>query len=200
MGKDENVKDKNSSGSSSSSNVLEKNRIIYLNGKFNESMVEKAIQKLFQLESDNPHKDILIIIDSYGGFVHSLLGLYDAINLIRCDVATLCLGKAMSCGQMLLMCGAKNKRFATKHSRILAHQISSGAIGKLSDMEIEINETKELNTIIESLFKKHANLNKKEFDKLMSKESYMSAKEAKKIGLIDHIVETHNDLYKKINL
>jgi ATP-dependent Clp protease protease subunit len=177
------------------------NRIVHFTGDFNEKKSEEIIRKIINLEISDPSKDILIHIDSYGGLVHSLLSIYDIINYIsRCDIATLCTGKAMSCGQILLASGKKGKRFATPNARILVHQLSAGTRGKLSDMETDINETKELNKILEDIILKHTKINKTELKKLFEKDSYISAKEALKYGIIDHIIESPKSLYKKINI
>ena len=121
-------------------------------------------------------------------------------NLSRCDIATVCTGKAMSCGQMLLMSGTKGKRFATPNSRILIHEISHITYGKLSDMEIDINEDKEVQKIWEGLIVEYTKIKKSEIRELMKRDSYLSAKEAKDYGIIDHIIEKPSDLYKRITL
>ena len=179
---------------------LEENRIIYVNGAFNEEMTKNLFEKIVSLEIKNPSKDILLIIDSYGGSCHSYLAIKDLIDLTRCDVATLTIGKAMSCGQLLLMSGAEGKRFASKHSRILVHEVSAFTFGKLTDMEIDVNEGKEIQRIIEEIIGEKTNLSKQRIKKLMERDSFLSAYEAKELGLIDHVVETHKDIYKRINL
>jgi len=182
------------------SGSLEDNRIIYVNGLFDEDMTKDIFEKIIALELKNPNKDILIVLDSYGGHCHSFLAIHDAMKLCRCDIATFCIGKAMSCGQMLLMSGTKGKRFASKHSRVLVHELSAVAWGKLADMEIDVSEHKEVQKIMDKLIVKHTGLSKSKIKKLMQRDSYMSAKEAKQLGLIDHVVKSNKDLYKRINL
>jgi ATP-dependent Clp protease protease subunit len=179
---------------------LDDNRIIYVKGAFNEEMAQNIFEKLISLELKDPNKDILMIIDSYGGYCHSYTAIHDLIKLSRCDVATLCVGKAMSCGQLLLMSGTKGKRFATENARVLVHELSAGAWGKLTDLEIDINEHREMQKILEKLIKKYSGLKKKKIQELMSRDSFMSVKEAKELGIIDHVVKTHKDLYKRINI
>jgi len=106
----------------------------------------------------------------------------------------------MSCGQLLLISGSKGKRFATPNSRILMHQISSMTWGKLSDMEVDIDESKKLQEIIESMIVKYTKMNRKQVNELMQRDSYMSANEALEAGLIDGIVKNPNDLYKNPNV
>jgi len=181
--------------------VIEKNRIIFLSGFFNEDKAKEAITSILTLESQNPTKDILMIIDSYGGFVHSLMAIHDIMKYVtRCDVVTLGIGKQMSCGQLLLVSGTKGKRFVTPNSRILLHQISAGTFGKLSEMEIDINENKKLQDIIELMILKYTKINRKQLTELMKMDSYMSATEALKFGLIDGIIKSPSDLYKNPNV
>lgn len=182
-------------------NVADNNRIIFMTGSFEEDKAKSIIERMLTLEAQAPTKDIIMCIDSYGGYVHSLLAIHDIMkNLCRCDISTVCIGKAMSCGQMLLMSGTKGKRFATPNARILVHEVSNMTFGKLTDMEIDINETKELQKILESMLLKYTKLNKEEVKDLMNRDSYLSAKEAVKFGIIDHIIEYPKDLYKKLNI
>lgn len=188
-----------SKSSADSPSSLIDNRIIYFSGTFNESSARNLIQDLFLLELKDSKKDIIIFIDSYGGSVHSFLGIYDVIKLMKCNIATVAIGKAMSAAQLLLMSGTKGKRFATKHSRILMHEIRGYSSGKLSDIEVEAEEMNKLNDIIIEIAIKNTNLSKSDVEKFLRKEVYMSPKEAKKYGIIDHVIETHDDLYSNIN-
>lgn len=180
--------------------TLEDNRIIYMNGEFNEEKAKDIITKMITLELKDPAKDILMYIDSYGGWVHSFLAIHDVMKMLRCDVATIAIGKTMSCGQMLLIAGTKGKRFITTNARVLMHEISSCTGGKLSDMEVDINETKALKTIVEDLIIKYTKIKKNNLKQLMIRDSFFSSQEALKLGMVDYIVNTPNDLYKRINL
>lgn len=179
---------------------LVENRIIHIQGTFDEDMAHKVLEDLIKMEMKDPTKDILLIIDSFGGYLHSFIAIHDAIKMSRCEIATLCIGKAMSCGQLLLMSGTKGKRFSSPNSRILVHELSSMTWGKLSDMEIDINESKELQKLMNKLIRKYTGLDNEEIQELMQRDSFMSAKEAKVLGIIDHIVETNKDLYKRISI
>jgi len=179
---------------------LEDNRIIYVNGIFDEDMVKDVFEKIVILEKKNPKKDILIIIDSYGGYCHSFLGIHDIIQMCRCDVATLCIGKAMSAAQFLLMSGTKGKRFSSKNARIMMHELSSGVYGKLSDMEVEMEENKVIQDTLEKLIIQHTGLTKSKIKSLMENDSYFSPEEAKGLGIIDEVIESNAELYKKIKL
>ena len=179
---------------------LRDNRIIYVNGSFCEDQVKTIVENLFLFEMEDYRKDVTMFIDSYGGSIHSLLAIYDAMKLVRCDIATVTIGKAMSCGQMLLMCGTKGKRFATKHARILMHEMSGGSVGKLSEVEAHTEEMNRLNELLIDIIVENSKLKPKEVRNFLKNEVYMSPEDALKYGLIDHIVETHKDLYSKINV
>lgn len=183
-----------------SGSTLEDNRIIYMSGDFTEEKAKEIITKLFTLEAKDPSKDILMYIDSYGGYVHSFLAIHDVMKMLRCDIATVSIGKSMSCGQMLLVSGTKGKRFATPNARILMHEISSGTFGKISDIEVDVNETKALKKVCEDLILKYTKIKKAELKELMIRDSYFSSQEALKLGMVDYIVYKPKDLYSKINL
>lgn len=188
------------SDNSNRSGSLRDNRIIYVNGVFNEGMAKNIIEDLFLFEIENCKKDVVMFIDSYGGSIHSLLAIYDAMKMVRCPIATVAIGKAFSCGQMLLMSGAKGKRFATKHSRILMHEMSGGSIGKLTDIEVHTKEMSELETILIQIALDNSKMKKTQIEEFLRKEVYMSPKDAKKYGIIDHIIEDRNDLYSRVNI
>ena len=182
-------------------NVLDENRIIYMSGEFNEGKAELIVSKLLQLECINPEKDILLIIDSYGGIVDSFVTIYDTIHLLRCDVATCCIGKAMSCGQLLLISGKKGKRFITPNSRVMIHEFAAGKYGKLSDLEINVKENRRLHKKIwENLNIKYTKLTKKKLDYMRNRDTFLDAKECIDNGLVDHIITNSSVLYNNINI
>jgi len=141
-----------------------------------------------------------MIIDSYGGQIHSFLALYDVIHMLRCDVATVAIGKAMSCGQMLLMCGAKGKRFATRNTRILMHEMEAGTIGKLSGIEADAEEFHNLNHILIDIIVENSKIKKKEAKEYLENENYMSPTDAQRLGIIDHIIYDRDDLYNYVKV
>lgn len=180
--------------------TLDDNRIIYMSGDFNEDKAKDIINRMFTLESKDATKDILMYIDSYGGYVHSFLAIHDVMKLIRCNVATCAIGKTMSCGQMLLISGTKGKRFITPNARVLMHEIFNCACGKLSDLEVEINETKAIKKIVEAQILEYTKIKKQDLKEIMLKDSYFSAQDALKLGIVDYIVTKPQDLYSRINL
>jgi len=180
---------------------IENNRIIYMSGAFDERKAQHIVSKLLQFEADDPTKDIILFIDSYGGYIDSFVAIHDVMKMIHCDVATVCIGKAMSCGQMLLISGTKGKRFITPNSRVLMHQLSTMSGGKLTDIENDIEEAKRLQKeVLEKLALKYTKVNAKVLKELMAKDSYITAEEAVGYGFVDHIITKPNVLYKKINL
>jgi len=183
------------------SNILDNNRILYMSGEITEQRAELIVSKLFQFECTNPTKDILLIIDSYGGSVDSFVAMHDTIRLLRCDVATCCIGKAMSCGQLLLISGQRGKRFITPNSRVMMHEFTLTSHGKLTDVDNTITETKRLQKLVwEDLHMKYTKLNKQKLRDLKSKDAFLNAKECLTVGFVDHIVSSASELYKNINV
>ncbi|HUU87507.1 MAG TPA: ATP-dependent Clp protease proteolytic subunit [Candidatus Glassbacteria bacterium] len=181
-------------------NPIEENRIIYLGGDFNEEKAKEVVKKLLTFEAKDPTKDILMYIDSYGGYVHSFLAIHDIMKMMRCDVATVGLGKSMSCGQLLLMSGTKGKRFITPNTRVLVHEVSSFTHGKLANMEIDIKESKELQKIIEKLIVRYTNITVKKLKGVMDIDSYFSANQTVELGIADYVITSPSVLYKKIKI
>lgn len=182
-------------------NVLDGNRIIYMSGDFNEQKAEMVVSKMLMFECINPSRDILLMIDSYGGSVDSFVTIHDTINLLRCDVATCCIGKAMSCGQLLLVSGKKGKRFITPNSRVMIHEFSAANFGKITELDISVQENKRLQKEIwEKLNIKYTNLTKRQLADMKNRDTYLSAKECLSKGLVDHITTSPSVLYKNINI
>lgn len=186
--------------SSKDKDVEKDNRFIFMKGSFNEESAHDIIKKLFELETKDPFSDITIFIDSYGGVIDSFVAMHDAIQLCRCDVATVCLGKAMSCGQMLLISGAKGKRFITTNSTVLMHPMSMGNYGNIHEIENEAKEGRRLQNMLQDMILKYTKINKSQLKELMSKDSYIPAKEALKYGIVDHIARDMGDISKKLRV
>ena len=176
-----------------------RNRMIYFSGDFNEKNTKDTVETLLELSCLDPLRDIILIIDSYGGYVDSFTALHDMIQMVPCDVATVCIGKAMSCGQMLLMSGTKGKRFITPNSRVMVHQVSSGASGKFSDLENSIKETSRLDKLLQRLMFKHTKIKKKEMkNKFMHKDTYLTPDQCIKYGIADSILTTPSQFHKVV--
>ena len=176
---------------------LLKERIIFLTGGVDDMVSSLICAQLLFLESENPAKDIFFYINSPGGSVNSGLAIYDTMQYIKPDVSTVCIGQAASMGSLLLMAGKKNKRFSLPHSRIMTHQPSGGVQGQATDIEIHAREILDLRKKLNNIYVKHTGQNLNFVEKIMERDNFMSAEEAKKIGLIDKVVENRPQKQKK---
>jgi ATP-dependent Clp protease protease subunit len=167
---------------------LLKDRIIFLNGEVNDISANLVVAQLIFLESDNPDKDIWLYINSPGGVVTSGLSIYDTMQYIKPDVATLCLGQACSMGSLLLAGGAKGKRFVLPNSRIMIHQPSGGFTGQASDIEIHAKEILSLRARLNAIYAEHTGKKVTEIEDAMDRDNFMSPDEALAFGLVDKIV------------
>ena len=139
------------------------------------------------LESENPGKDISFYINSPGGVVTAGLAIYDTMQYIRCEVATLCVGQAASMGSLLLAAGAPGKRFALPNSRIMIHQPSGGFQGQAADIEIQAREIMTLRSRLNGIYVKHTGKTLEQVEHAMDRDNFMSATDAKEFGLIDKV-------------
>lgn len=168
---------------------LLKERIIFLTGQVEDHMSALICAQLLHLESENPKKDIFMYINSPGGVVTSGMSIYDTMQYIRPDVATVCVGQAASMGSLLLTGGAPGKRYALPNSRIMVHQPSGGARGQASDIEIQAREILSLRKRLNEIYVKHTGQKLKLIEETLERDRFMSAEEAKEFKLIDEIVE-----------
>lgn len=168
---------------------LLKERIIFLTGEVNDASASLVCAQLLFLESEDPKKDIFFYINSPGGVVTSGLSIYDTMQYISPDVTTLCMGLAASMGSLLLMAGAKGKRYSLPNSRIMIHQPSGGFRGQATDIEIHAREILALRSRLNKIYEKHTGVSLTEIEKAMERDNFMSPEEAKKFGLIDEIIE-----------
>ena len=168
---------------------LLKERIIFLNDPVEDNMASVICAQLLFLESENPTKDIYMYINSPGGIVTSGLAIYDTMEYIRPDVATVCMGQAASMGSLLLTAGAAGKRFSLPNARIMTHQPSGGFQGQATDIEIHAREILKLKSRLNGIYEKHSGKSLKEIEKIMERDTFMSPDEALAKGLIDEVVE-----------
>ena len=167
---------------------LLKERIIFLNGPVDDGVASLVCSQLLFLESENPKKDISMYINSPGGIVTSGLAIYDTMEYIRPDVSTVCMGQAASMGSLLLMAGAAGKRHALPNSRIMTHQPSGGFQGQASDIEIHAREILDLRKRLNRIYENHTGKSLKQVEKIMERDTFMTAEDAKSFGLIDEVV------------
>ena len=168
---------------------LLKERIIFLIGGVNDAVSSLICAQLLFLESENPGKDISFYINSPGGVVTSGLAIYDTMQYIRCDVATMCIGQAASMGSLLLTAGKAQKRYALPNARIMIHQPSGGFQGQAADIEIQAREILSLRARLNQIYVEHTGQSLKAIEKSMDRDNFMNAEEAKTFGLIDHVVK-----------
>ena len=172
---------------------LLKDRVIFMTGVVEDHMANLIVAQLLFLESENPDKDIHLYINSPGGSITAGLSIYDTMQFIQPDVSTMCVGQAASMGAMLLAGGAKGKRLALPHSRMMIHQPSGGAQGQASDIEIQANEIIELRRILNYLLSINTGQTEKTIARDTERDNFLSAKEACDYGLVDKVIERRVD-------
>lgn len=173
---------------------LLKERIIFLSTPFDDHMASLIVAQLLFLESEDPDKDISMYINSPGGAVTSALAIYDTMQFIKPDVVTICVGQACSAGSLILTAGAANKRFALPNARIMIHQPSGGFKGQATDIEIQAKEILTLKHKLNIIYAHHTGHNVETIKESMERDNFMSAEQARKFNLIDHVVKNKNEI------
>jgi len=175
---------------------LLKDRIIFMTGQVEDYMANLVVAQMLFLESENPDKDIHLYINSPGGSVTAGLSIYDTMQFIKPDVSTMCIGQAASMGAILLAGGAKGKRLALPHSRIMIHQPSGGAQGQASDIEIQANEIIKIRQKLNVLLANHTGQDVERIARDTERDNFMDAAEALRFGLVDKVFEPRTDTKK----
>jgi ATP-dependent Clp protease protease subunit len=168
---------------------LLKERIIFLGDEVNQHSASLIVAQMLFLEAEDPKKDIMLYINSPGGSVYDGLAIYDTMQHLKCDVATVGIGMQASMGAFLLSSGTKGKRSILPHSTVMIHQPSSGARGKVSDMEIDLKEGLRLKRLLNEILAKNTGQKVEVIEKDSDRDNWMSAEEAKKYGIVDNIVK-----------
>jgi ATP-dependent Clp protease, protease subunit len=166
-------------------------RIVFLGTPVDDDVANLIVAQLLHLESEDPEKDIALYVNSPGGVVYSGLAIYDTMQFIRPDVATICFGVAMSMGSLLLAGGAPGKRMALPNSRILIHQPSGGFQGQATDIEIHARETLELRRHVDEIYARHTGQSVERVHDDMERDRYFTAAEARDYGLVDRVIASH---------
>jgi ATP-dependent Clp protease protease subunit len=169
---------------------LLRDRIVFLGTPIDDQVANAIVAQLLFLAHDNPEQDIRLYINSPGGLVYAGLAIYDTMQMIQPDVATYCVGLGASMGAVLLAAGAKGKRFALPHSRVLIHQGSSGFRGSVPDIEIQARETINLTTKLTELVAYHTGQSFERVKRDTERDYFMSSYEAKEYGIVDHVLES----------
>ncbi len=167
---------------------LLKERIIFIGQPIDDVVASLAIAQLLFLEAEDPEKDIYLYLNTPGGYVSAGLAIYDTMQYIKPDVATICMGQAASMGAVLLAAGAKGKRSALPHSRIMIHQPLGGAQGQASDIEIHAREILTLRKKLNEILSYHTGQPIEKIEKDTDRNYFMSPEEAKEYGLIDEVL------------
>ena len=168
---------------------LLKERIVFVTGPIDDSVSSVVCAQLLFLESQDPKKDIFMYINSPGGVVTSGLAMYDTMQYVKPDISTVCIGQAASAGSLLLMAGAKGKRIALPHSKVMIHQPSGGFRGQATDIEIHAKDILDTKATLNQLYVKHTGKDLKTNEQAMKRDNIMTAQQAKDFGLIDKIEE-----------
>lgn len=167
---------------------LLKDRIIFLGEPIDDHVANVVIAQLLFLQSQKRETDITLYINSPGGYVNSGLAIFDTMQYLNCDVATVCIGQAASMGAFLLAAGAKGKRFALPHSRVMIHQPAGGAQGQASDIEIQANEILRYKDTLNKILADKTGQDVEKVAKDSERDYYMSPQEALEYGIIDKVV------------
>ena len=163
-------------------------RIVFLGTPVTAEVANLVVAQLIHLESDDPDRDVSLYVNSPGGDVYAGMAIYDTMQFIRPDVQTICVGMAMSMGAVVLAGGAKGKRSALPHSKILIHQGSAGFSGQPTDIEIQAREVISLKRLMEEIMSTHTGQTIEKVSNDMERDYYMTAEEAKDYGIIDRVV------------
>jgi len=172
---------------------LLKERVIFVVGPIEDHMANLVVAQLLFLESENPDKDIALYINSPGGSVTAGLSIYDTMQFIKPDVSTMCVGQAASMGAVLLAGGAKGKRYALPHSRIMIHQPLAGFQGQASDIDIHAREVLETRDRLNRILSKHTGQTIEKIRQDTDRDNFMGGEAAVAYGLIDRVMERRTD-------
>ncbi|UCF95608.1 MAG: ATP-dependent Clp endopeptidase proteolytic subunit ClpP [Desulfobacterales bacterium] len=173
---------------------LLKDRIIFLGTAMNDEIANLLIAQFLFLESEDPDKDINFYINSPGGLVTAGLAVYDTMQYIKPEIATVCIGQAASMGALLLTAGSKGKRYSLPNSRILIHQPMGGFQGQASDIEIQAKEILRMKDTLNQILVRHTGKTLEEIQRDTDRDYFMSGLEAQSYGLIDHVITNREDL------
>ncbi len=173
---------------------LLKDRIIFLGSAMNDEVANLLIAQLLFLESEDPDKDINFYINSPGGLVTAGLAVYDTMQYIKPDIATVCIGQAASMGALLLTAGTRGKRYSLPNARILIHQPMGGFQGQASDIEIQAKEMLRMKEALNQILVQHTGKTMDSIQRDTDRDYFMSAQEAQTYGIIDHVIANRQDL------
>jgi ATP-dependent Clp protease protease subunit len=172
---------------------LLQDRIVFLGTAVDDAMANLIIAQLLHLEAEDPERDIYLYINSPGGSVTAGMAIYDTMQFLRCDVATICMGLGASMGQFLLCAGAKGKRFALPHARILMHQPSGGVQGQAADIAIQAEQIVYVKQVMAERIAYHTGQTVEQIEKDFDRDRWFTAQQAKDYGIIDAVISRRGD-------
>jgi ATP-dependent Clp protease, protease subunit len=173
---------------------LLKDRIVFIGTPIDDTIANLIIAQILFLQMEDPTKDINIYVNSPGGSVTAGLAIYDTLQFVKCDVATYCLGQAASMGAVLLAAGTKGKRFSLPFARVMIHQPWGGAQGSASDISIQATEILKMKKQLNGILAKHTGQSIEAIEKDTDRDYFMSAEESKKYGIVDHVIESKEQI------
>lgn len=179
---------------------LLKDRVVFLGGGIDDDVANCIVAQMLFLSNEDPHADVHFYINSPGGSVSAGLAIYDTMQFLRCDVATYCVGVSASMGAVLLTGGAKGKRFALPHSRVLLHQPLIGGVmqGAATDLSIEAQEILRLREVLYQIIGKHSGQDLKKIEKDCDRNLWLDPTEALEYGLVDRVLERQPDMPRRV--
>ena len=177
---------------------LLRDNIIFIGTPIDDNVANLVIAQMLFLAQEDPEKDIQLYINSPGGSVYAGLGLYDTMQFVSPDIATICTGMAASMAAVLMAAGAPGKRTALKHARIMMHQPSAGAMGQASDVEITVNEVRKIKHELYEVLSYHTGQTVEKIAKDSNRDYWMTAPEAKEYGLVDEVLLINSKKDKKL--
>jgi ATP-dependent Clp protease, protease subunit len=172
---------------------LLKDRIVFLGTVVTDDVANLITAQLLFLESEDPDRDIFFYINTPGGSVTSGLAIYDTMQYVRPQISTVCVGQAASMGAVLLAAGAKGKRYALPHSRIMIHQPLGGFQGQAADIDIQAREILRMREDLNNILMKHTGQSLKKIEKDTDRDLFMNGKQAQEYGLVDEVIATRPD-------
>ncbi len=176
---------------------LLKDRIVFLGSAITDDVANVMTAQFLFLESEDPERDIFFYINSPGGSVTSGLAIYDTMQYIRPQISTVCVGQAASMGAVLLAAGAKGKRFALPHSRIMIHQPLGGFQGQATDIDIQAREILRMREELNGILMKHTGQSLKKIEKDTDRDLFMNGKQAQEYGLVDEVITNRPETAQK---
>jgi len=174
---------------------LLKDRIVFLGTPINDEIANLLIAQLLFLESEDPDKDINFYVNSPGGSVTAGMAVYDTMQYIKPDIATVCIGQAASMGALLLAAGSTGKRYSLPNARIMIHQPMGGIQGQASDIKIQAEEIIRLRSRLNDILAFHTKQDLARIEKDTDRDFFMSGEEARDYGIVDHVINNRDDLY-----